>query len=154
MLASCIYHINMIIVIIMLTQTAEYALRAVLHVAQYGDARPLRVGEVAAALRIPANYLSKIFHQLARGGVLVSLRGKAGGFRLAGPPEELALSTIVQPFARVDARRRCLLGRSQCTNRNACAVHDRWKHVADSVAEFFRDTTVADLLGGGAALPV
>jgi Rrf2 family protein len=144
----------MIIRITMLSQTAEYALRAVLHVAQYGDARPLRVSEVAAALRIPPNYLSKIFHQLARGGVLVSLRGRAGGFQLAGPPEELALSTIVQPFARVEPRRRCLLGRSQCTDHNACAVHDRWKQVAEKVAAFFRDTTVADLLGGGAALPV
>lgn len=153
MLASRFYHINMII-ITMLSQTAEYALRAVLHVAQYGGARPLRVSEVAAALRIPPNYLSKIFHQLARGGVLVSLRGKAGGFRLAGPPEALALGTIVQPFARIEARRRCLLGRSQCTDRHACVVHDRWKLVADNVAEFFRDTTVADLLGGGAALPV
>ena len=152
MLASRFYHINMII-ITMLSQTAEYALRAVLHVAQYGGGRPLRVGEVAAALRIPPNYLSKIFHQLARGGVLVSLRGKAGGFQLAGPPEALALSTIVQPFARVEARRRCLLGRPQCTDRHACAVHDRWKHVAENVAEFFRDTTVADLLGG-AVLPV
>lgn len=138
----------------MLSQTAEYALRAVLHVAQYGGARPLRVAEVAAALRLPPNYLSKIFHQLARGGVLVSLRGKAGGFQLAGPPEKLTLSTIVMPFARVDARRRCLLGRSQCTDRNACAAHTRWKEVAEKVADFFRETTVADLLGRGMPLPV
>jgi Rrf2 family protein len=114
----------------------------------------VRVGEMAASLRIPQNYLSKILHQLARHGVLVSLRGKAGGFQLAVSADRLALSTIIQPFDRVDERRRCLLGRPQCSDRTACAAHTRWKEVADTVAQFFRETTVADLLERGAALPV
>ena len=138
----------------MISQTAEYALRAVLYLAQHGDARPVRVGEMAESLRIPRNYLSKILHQLTRHDVLVSLRGKAGGFRLAGSPDELPLSTIITPFDRVDERRRCLLGRPQCSDRTACAAHTRWKEVADTVAEFFRETTVAALLERGAALPV
>jgi len=138
----------------MLSQTAEYALRAVLYLAQSDDPKPVRVGQVASALRIPRNYLSKIFHQLARGGVLVSLRGKAGGFQLAGPPDQLALSAIVRPFDRLDERRRCLLGRPQCTDRNACTAHTRWKEVAEKVADFFRETTVADLLGRGTPIPV
>jgi len=138
----------------MLSQTAEYALRAVLHLAQYSSQRPVRVGEMAAELRIPQNYLSKILHQLARAGVLLSLRGKAGGFRLAIAPARLPLSAIVMPFDRIDDRRRCLLGRPQCSDRTACAAHSRWKEVADTVAQFFRDTTVADLLQQGAALPV
>ena len=138
----------------MLSQTAEYALRAVLHLSQYGADRPLRVGEIAAALRIPHNYLSKILHQLARHGVLASLRGKAGGFQLAVPPARLSISQVILPFDRVEERRRCLLGRPQCSDRTACTAHSRWKQVADTVAEFFRETTVADLLGGGVPLPV
>lgn len=132
----------------MLSQTAEYALRAVLHLAQHGGERPVRVLEMAAELSIPRNYLSKILHQLARTGVLISLRGKAGGFQLAVPAEHLALSTVIQPFDRVEERRRCLLGRPQCSDRTACAAHTRWKEVADTVASFFRETTVADLLRG------
>lgn len=138
----------------MLSQTAEYALRAVLHLAQYGSERPVRVFEMAAELRIPRNYLSKILHQLARSGVLLSLRGKAGGFQLAIPADQLALSRVILPFDRIDERRRCLLGRPQCSDRHACAAHTRWKEVADRVAEFFRETTVADLIGREAALRV
>jgi Rrf2 family protein len=138
----------------MLSQTAEYALRAVLYLAEQDDERPVRVGEVARALGIPQNYLSKIFHQLARGGALQSLRGKAGGFRLALPPDRLPLISIITPFDRVEERRRCLLGRPQCSDRRASAAHTRWKDVAERVAEFFRDTTVADLLSRGAAVPV
>jgi Rrf2 family protein len=138
----------------MLSQTAEYALRAVLYLAQHSGPRPIRVTEMATRLAIPQNYLSKILYRLAHGGVLVSLRGKAGGFQLARPPDEVSLSTVIMPFDRVEERRRCLLGRSQCSDHTACAAHTRWKEVADTVAEFFRNTTVADLLGPGVALPV
>lgn len=137
----------------MLSQTAEYALRAVLYLAEHADERPLRVGETASALRIPRNYLSKIFHQLARAGVLVSLRGKAGGFRLAAPPERVPLIRIVTLFDRVEGQRRCLLGRPQCSDRTACAAHTRWKDVAERIAQFFRETTLADLLRNGAPIP-
>ena len=136
----------------MLSQTAEYALRAVLYVAEHAAGRPVRVAEMADALRIPRNYLSKILHQLARTGVLVSLRGKSGGFQLGVPADRLALSAVVTPFDRIEERRRCLLGRPQCSDRTACAAHVRWKDVAAAVADFFRDTTVADLLGNGAAV--
>lgn len=138
----------------MLSQTAEYALRAALCLAQHAEDPPVRVGEMAATLRIPRNYLSKILHQLARQGVLRSLRGKAGGFRLAKPAKRLPLSAIITPFDLVEARRHCLLGRPQCSDRTACSAHMRWKNVADTVAEFYRETTLADLLGRGAAFSV
>jgi Rrf2 family protein len=131
----------------MLSQTAEYALRAVLYVAQHGD-RLVQAGEMAQALRIPRNYLSKIVHALAREGVLESTRGKSGGFRLAHTPDRVTVAQVVAPFDRLDEVRHCLLGRAQCSDRNACAAHRRWKDVAERVAAFFRETTVAELLEG------
>lgn len=135
---------------IMLSQTAEYALRAVLYLAERADDGTVRVGEMAQALRIPHNYLSKILHRLARAGVLASTRGKTGGFQLAVPADRLRLYEIVAPFDRIDERRRCLMGRPQCNDSTACAAHSRWKHVADTVATFFRETSIADLLRGAA----
>lgn len=136
----------------MLSQTADYALRAVLYIAERGDQEPVRVGEMAQALRIPQNYLSKILHRLARVGVLASTRGKTGGFQLAVPAERLRLQAVIGPFDRIEQRRRCLLGRAECSDRAACAAHARWKQVADTVATFFRDTTVSDI-SRGAAVP-
>jgi Rrf2 family protein len=131
----------------MLSQTAEYALRAVLYVAQHGD-RLVQVGEMAEVLRIPRNYLSKIVHALARARVLESTRGKAGGFRLASVPDRLYVVDVVAPFDRLGEARHCLLGRPQCNDRTACAAHTRWKDVAERVAAFFRETTVAELMEG------
>lgn len=136
----------------MLSGTAEYALRAVLHLAECEDTEPVRVGEIADALGAPRNYLSKILHQLVQAGVLKSSRGKHGGFALATRPERLSLLRIVNEFDQIAARRSCLLGRPQCGDRVACAVHWRWKHLSEQITTFFRETTVADLLAG-AELP-
>jgi Rrf2 family protein len=136
-----------------LSQTGEYALRATLYLAEYGADRAVQVGEMARALSLPQNYLSKTLHQLARAGVLASTRGKAGGFRLAVPPDRLTLHRVLAPFGDIEERRRCLLGRTQCSDRYGCAVHTRWKDVAERMSTFFRETTVADLVRG-AALPV
>jgi Rrf2 family protein len=131
----------------MLSHTAEYALRIVVFLAGRAEA-PVRIDEIAAALRIPRNYLSKIVHRLAREGVLQSTRGKGGGFQLARPADQLPLLDVIALFDSVGPERRCLLGREVCSDRSACEAHASWKDVADRIAAFFSQTTVADLSAG------
>jgi len=132
----------------MISQTAEYALRATLHLAENDADAPLRVGELAAAVGAPRNYLSKILGALARGGVLVSLRGPSGGFRLAQEPTRLRLSRIVELFDPAPGQR-CLLGRTRCSDARPCGVHQLWRGISVQVDDFFRTTTVADVLASG-----
>ena len=134
----------------MLSRTAEYALRAVLFLADSG--KPANVDQIAERLRVPRNYLSKTLHRLAREGVLASTRGQRGGFRLARDPDRLPLLEVVEPFDPIRGERRCLLGRPQCSDANPCPAHSQWKAVSDEVAAFFREKTVGDLLRGEAAL--
>ena len=129
----------------MLSQTAEYALRAVLYLAERAEPGPVRVEEIAAAVGVPANYLAKTLQALVRARVLASQRGPHGGFQLAVAAEDLPLMKIVGPFDRIVERRHCLLGRTECSDRTACAAHHSWKETADQVARFFRTTTVADI---------
>ena len=130
-----------------LSQTAEHALRAVLYVAGSEERGELiKVNEIADELRMPRNSLSKILHSLTRSGVLSSVRGPNGGFRLAIPAEQLSLARVVAPYDSVGQDRRCLLGRSRCTDDEACAAHDSWKSVSRQVGDFFHCTTVADLM--------
>jgi Rrf2 family protein len=137
----------------MISQTAEYALRAVIHLAEHEAEAPLRVSEIARVLGVPRNYLSKTLHELARVGVLSSTRGPTGGFRLAAPPEKLTLAKVVSLFDPPPGRRRCLLGRTRCSDAHPCGAHERWKGVAESLAEFFRTTTIADVLTAGEGEP-
>lgn len=131
----------------MLSQTAEYALRAVLHIAEHGAERPVAVGDIARTLRVPRNYLSKTLHQLARAGVVASTFGPGGGFQLAVPGDELTLDLIVAPFDAA-GERHCLLGRARCRDSEPCLAHDRWKGIAEQIRHFFASTTVTDLLRG------
>lgn len=132
----------------MLSDTAEYAIRAVLYIADNAEAESrMSVESIATALRVPRNYLSKILYRLAKQGVLESRRGPGGGFVLAVRADRLTLDRIVACFDPRPARRSCLLGRPQCSDRNPCPAHEHWKSVAESIANFFRETTVADLLG-------
>jgi Rrf2 family protein len=139
----------------MLSQTAEYALRAVLYLAEHGGEapEPMRVDEIAGDLRIPANYLSKTLQTLVKEHVLRSSRGPRGGFCLARPPEQVTLYDIIAPYGDLDADRKCLLGRPECSDRNPCPAHHAWKQTSDQLAAFFRTTTVADVRRTGVPGP-
>ncbi len=129
---------------IVLPQTGRYALNAVAYIAGAGD-NPVRVGEIAEALDVPQNYLSKTLHRLAQTGVLDSTRGPRGGFRLAVPAGELTLARVLASFGMSD-QANCLLGRPECRDHAPCKAHWRWKTVGQQVNTFFSETTVADLL--------
>jgi Rrf2 family protein len=132
----------------MLSQTAEYALRAAIRLASRPDADPVRVEDLAAELDLPRNYLSKILHTLARKEVLESVKGPGGGFRLAGPPAELTLFEVVSQFDDLSPGRTCVLGRPCCSDTDPCPVHERWFPVSERIAQFFRETTLADAAAG------
>ncbi len=128
----------------MLTQTAEYALRGVLFLGALPSGTLVRVNDMAEPLEIPRNYLSKVLYELARRGILSSVRGPHGGFALAMDPATLTLSEVIEPFDPFEDR--CLLMRRQCSDSTPCIAHHQWKRVAAEVRGFFRNTTVAELL--------
>ena len=132
----------------MLNQSADYALRAVLFVAQPRRRRSCPTSTIARATGIPRNYLGKVLHALVEAGVLLSVRGPQGGFRLAAPASELTLADVAAPFHKLRQRRVCLLGSRPCDATRPCAAHHHWQHAADEITSFFRTTTIAAMLGG------
>ena len=130
-----------------LPQTAEYALRAVSYIAEHEHRGPVPVSAVAESLGAPQNYLSKTLHQLGALGVLRSVRGARGGYRLGLPADRLRLGMIVEPFLPPNEHR-CIMGRTRCLEQVPCGAHWRWKAVKETARAFFADLTVADLLAG------
>jgi Rrf2 family protein len=127
----------------LLSNTAQYALRAMIYLSQNEGSGPIRVDEIAERLGVPRNYLSKILHTLVKRGILHSLRGPHGGFALARPAGDIALYHVVEPFDDIEARRTCLLGRQECSDIKPCIIHEHWKNTATHVAGFFRETSLA-----------
>ena len=130
----------------MLSSTSDYALRAILVLAQATDRRPLRADQIARATASPANYLAKTLNALAKAGLVNSTRGPFGGFVLAIPAAELSLARIIDCFDEPRPQTRCLLGSAPCDPRRPCTAHERWTAVKATRRAALANTTVADLV--------
>ena len=127
-----------------LSQTSEYALRAVSYLAKQHP-RMLTVTEIASAADIPAAYLVKVLQALAREDIVVSQRGHGGGVRLARSLDELTMLDVinaVDPIARITS---CPLGLAK-HRKHLCPVHSRIDRALEILEQTFSGATIAQLL--------
>lgn len=132
----------------MLSRTAEYAIRAVLLLAQHVDRRALSTEEIATALGAPRNYLGKTLNTLVRAGVLFSARGPHGGFVLAVPADQLSVADVVELFTEQSRIvKQCILGNQPCHALNPCPAHERWVSLTEHARAPLLRTKIAELSG-------
>ena len=136
----------------MISNTSDYALRAVLVLARE-PGRALRADQIADSTGAPRNYLAKTLNALRKAGVLKSARGPLGGFTLAIAPDALTIARVIDCFETQKPHTRCLLGGGQCNPALPCAAHHVWSSITETRREPLATTTVADLIGGG-SLPL
>lgn len=133
----------------MVTLTSEYALRALIYLAQNADAWPVSGTRIASETGISRKYLSKILADLVRAGVLEASPGKGGGFRFSRSPKQIHLYEVVAPFEPVLSNRRpCPFSIEVCNDEQPCQGHERWKRVRDAYAEFLHGTSIYDVAVG------
>jgi Rrf2 family protein len=128
----------------MLTLTSEYALRALIYLAQHTGAWPIPGRQIALHAEVPPKYLSKILRDLVRCGVLDSSPGKTGGFRLRRPANETTLFEVLAPFEPFD-RGRCPFGNKECSDDDPCLAHVRWKQVVETERRFLQQTSISEV---------
>lgn len=128
----------------MFSQTVEYALRAMVHLAdQAPQART--TDQIAAATRVPKPYLSKVLQGLSRAGLVKSQRGLGGGMTLTKAPEALTILEVVDAVEPIGRIRTCPLGLAAHGVR-LCPLHRRLDDALAAVEEAFRQTTLAEVL--------
>ena len=131
----------------MLSNTADYALRATLYLARHHGGGLVRAEEVAEATGVPRSYLNKVLNTLVRSGLASSTRGPTGGFTLTVPPGELPVARVVDCFDAAESRDQCLMGARPCNPADPCVAHVRWSALHSARRAPLLDTTIADLLG-------
>jgi Rrf2 family nitric oxide-sensitive transcriptional repressor len=128
----------------MLSQTVEYALRAVVFLA--GHARQPQTNEqISEATKVPAAYLSKVLQCLGRAEIVRAQRGVHGGFVLEREPEKLTILEVVNAVEPIQRIRSCPLGLKSHGVR-LCALHKRLDDAYALVERAFADSTLADIL--------
>ncbi|PQO29977.1 RrF2 family transcriptional regulator [Blastopirellula marina] len=128
----------------MFSQTVEYALRAVCHLA-YTAPGSSTTDEIASSTKVPVAYLSKVLQGLVRAGVVKSQRGVGGGISLVKSPGELTILEVVNAVDPIVRIATCPLG-LQAHGANLCPLHRRLDNAMASVEEAFRATTLAEVI--------
>ncbi len=127
----------------MFSQTAEYALRAVVYLASQHD-EPRTVQQIAEVTCVPAGYLSKVLQGLSRSDLVHSQRGLHGGFVLAVPASILTVCDIIQAVDPIRRIKGCPLGLKG--HVNLCPLHRRLDNAVATVEQALKESTIAELL--------
>ena len=128
----------------MISQTAEYALRAVVYLAAPTE-KPLTTQEIAARTQVPESYLSKVLQSLGRAGILNSQRGLHGGFSLAKKSDSLTLLEVINAIDPINPIKECPL-KLENLGTNLCPLHTRINQSIEALINTFGDTTLAEIL--------
>ncbi len=127
------------------SRPCEYALRALTYITTNIDMELIRAQEIAEAESLPAPFLAKLLQQLARSGILVSVKGPKGGFGLARPPKEISLLEVVSVVDGEDGFTRCAVGLAECSDTAPCPLHDTWKLLRTEILDYMAGRSLADL---------
>ena len=133
-----------------LSQTTEYALRAIVTLAQSDAGRTTQ--EIATLSQVPIDYLAKVMNSLSRAGIVRAQRGRGGGFTLARPAElmtVLDVVNIVDPIRRIPS---CPL-HLKAHSARLCPLHRKLDDALRLVQEAFAATSIASLCGESEASP-
>ena len=128
----------------MISQTAEYALRAMTYLADQ-ERTPHTTAQIASATQIPAGYLAKVMQSLSRVRVVKSQRGLNGGFTLNRDPAKLNMLEIINAVDPIRRFHECPLGLPTHTG-DLCPLHQRLDEAAQMLETYFRQTSIAQLL--------
>ena len=109
-----------------ITRQADYAVRAVIYLAQRETGARVPTNEIARAQQIPLTFLAKIVSQLSAVGVLHATRGARGGVALARPADDISLLEIVEAIDGPMTLNECTLDPDRCPMINDCLVRDVW----------------------------
>ena len=128
----------------MFSQTVEYALRAVVHLADHAPS-PRTTDQIAAGTLVPEAYLSKVLQELCHAKIVQSKRGRGGGMVLTKSPSQLTILEVVNAVEPIGRIRECPLGLTAHGVR-LCPLHRRLDNALAMVEDAFRQTTLAEIL--------
>lgn len=128
------------------SRSAEYAIRAFVHLAQVPEGKYAMVKNIAEQEEIPAHFLAKILQQLARKGLLRSSKGPTGGFALRVDPAEISLLNIVEALDGLAAYQQCASGLSECNDDMPCSMHDSWVGLRTRIMDYLGRNSISDLV--------
>jgi len=134
------------VAIMQVSRKIDYALRAVIHLAnEEASDRACSVAEIAARERIPRQFLEKIVRELIHKGLVRSRRGPHGGYMLARPADRMTFRDVIEAVEGPISLNVCVGEHPDCFLLGACGMNRVWREGQRRVMDLFENTTIADV---------
>lgn len=127
------------------SNACQYAIRGMTRLAMVRPDGYVLMDELCEGTDLPRHFVAKIFQDLVRKGLLISAKGRGGGFALARKPDKITLHDIVAVVDNIHDLDACVVGMNKCDDRQPCPQHDQYQPIRNQLKKFLLETTLADM---------
>jgi Rrf2 family protein len=136
-----------------LTRAADYAVRAMVHLATISDDKRTLLPDLSAAIDAPESFLSKVLQALARARLISSRRGKAGGFTILARGREASMREVIEAIDGPICLNVCLNEGKDCERKSWCPAHPVWARAQRALVDVLMSATVSGMAARAAVRP-
>lgn len=133
-----------------LTTKGRFAVTAMLDLAINEADKPVTLAGISERQSISLSYLEQLFSRLRRCGLVKSVRGPGGGYRIAKPLNEITVSQIISAVDELIDATQCG-GQENCHDEGRCMTHDLWSSLNVKILEYLSGVSLADLVASNEA---
>lgn len=128
-----------------LTTKGRFAVTAMLDLALQDDRKPVTLAGISERQSISLSYLEQLFSRLRRNGLVKSVRGPGGGYRIARNAADISVSEIISAVDELIDATQCG-GKENCHDERRCMTHDLWTSLNGKILEYLSGVSLADLV--------
>ncbi len=131
-----------------LSTKGQYGVRAMYEIARGYPDDVVNIKKISEKQDVTVAYLEQILHKLKNAGLINSVKGPGGGYKLSRKPEEITIGAIVKELEGPVAITSCLDPSEGCVRVDSCVTHLLWKALGQQIETFLDTMTLADLIRG------
>ncbi|MCC5830242.1 MAG: Rrf2 family transcriptional regulator [Phycisphaeraceae bacterium] len=127
------------------SSACSYAIRALSRLAVMRPDGYVLLDELCGGTDLPRHFVAKIFQDLVRKGLLISAKGRGGGFALSRPADQISVYDIVAAIDGVSRLDECVVGLAKCDDAQPCPQHEQWSRIRTSLKDFLMSTSLSTM---------
>ena len=128
-----------------LSTKGRYSVMAMVDLATQPAGKPVGLAAIAERQEIPLAYLEQIFARLKRNGIVKSVRGPGGGYKLGRPGSAISVADVIDAVNETVDATRCG-GRRNCQGEQRCLTHDLWENLSNQIRDFLSSVSLDQLV--------
>ncbi|QLB13507.1 BadM/Rrf2 family transcriptional regulator [Bisgaardia hudsonensis] len=128
-----------------LTSKGRYAVTAILDIALHSEDGPVNLADISERQHISLSYLEQLFAKLRRNGLVISVRGPGGGYKLGLDTDKISIGMIISAVNENINVTKCL-GKGYCHSGKQCLTHSLWNELSQRIEHFLDNITLAELV--------